>query len=111
MSRGLHAKYQLLEIKNEAAYYAYGGSNFSYDYDKDIFEACDGRIKIMLCVFSGSMGIEEAFKCKYIELIKPCYYAEENIYGFDIFALKTIKKIISAYLEKQEIPETGFWVC
>lgn len=109
MSRGLHAIYKLIKIEHGIAYYAYGGSNFSYPYDKEIFESMDGRIQISVDVLH--QDIADAISSHQIQVTKPCYYADLNIEGFDIFALRTIRKIIVTCRETNQWPENGIWVC
>lgn len=110
MSRGIHAKYRLLNTENDIAYYAYGGSNFSFSYDEDIFNSLDGRIQIPLHLFNDRNTIADAIENQIIQ-VTPCYYAEFNFENFDIFALITINKIISLYQKTKQLPKEGMWVC
>ena len=110
MSRGLHAKYKLLNINDDIAYYAYGGSNFNYEYDKNIFDSCDGRMQIKFNNIYRDIDIAKELELKNVEIVKPCYYAENNIYGVDILALKTIHHIINRYIKENQLPENGMWV-
>ena len=110
MSRGIHAKFKLLKIEHNQAHYAYGGSNFSYPYDEEIFNSLDGRIIIPLPIFYENSNIADAVENLDIQIM-PCHYAEFNFQGIDIFALKTIWKITSLYKETNQLPENGMWVC
>lgn len=109
MSRGLHAKYKLIKTEHGIAYYAYGGSNFSFPYDQDIWNAMDGRIQLSASALNGN--IADAIISNQIQITKPCYYAEFNFEGYDLFALKTIRKIIVTCRETGQWPGEGFWVC
>lgn len=111
MSRGIHAKFKIIKIEDNIAYYAYGGSNFSFPYDKDIFDSCDGRIQISLDVLCESIDIIDEIQNGNIMVTQPCFYAQLSSDGFDMFALKTIHKIISIYIKEHCLPETGMWVC
>lgn len=109
MSRGLHVIYKLIKIEHDIAYYAYGGSNFSYPYEKEIFESMDGRIQIPVEVLN--QDIADAIVSHRIQIIKPCHYAESNFEGYDIFALNIIRKIIVTCQKTNQWPENGIWVC
>jgi len=112
MSRGIHGKFRLLKTENDIVYYAYGGSDFSFPYDEDIFNSLDGRIQIHIpfSLFNDYNAIADAIKNHIIQ-ITPCYYAEFNFENFDIFALKTILKIMSLYQATNQLPKEGMWIC
>ncbi len=110
MSRGIHGKFRLLKTENDIAYYAYGGSNFSFPYEEDIFNSLDGRIHIPLHLINDCNAIADAIEDQTIQ-VTPCYYAELNFENFDIFALKTIYKIIFLYQTTHQLPQEGMWVC
>ncbi|MDF2903571.1 MAG: hypothetical protein K0S25_1209 [Bacillus sp. (in: firmicutes)] len=110
MSRGLEAVYKLLTIENGNAIYAYSGDNFSAPYDKELARSYDGRIEITLSAFEEFNWDGKTFESGKIKITKNCYYAEINIFGVDIFALKTISDIMIKYKEIQEIPKEGHWI-
>ncbi len=109
MSRGLEAVYKLLSIDNNKAVYAYSGDNFSFPYDKEIARSYDGRIEIALSVFEND-ELEDLLASGRIKVTKDCFYAEKNMLGVDIFALRTISNILRKYKETSEIPKEGHWV-
>lgn len=109
VSRGLEAVYKLLNIENGKAIYAYSGDNFSYPFDKELARAYDGRIEIILSVFE-NLDADDLFESGKVKIIKECYYAEKNLLGVDILAVKTISNILRKYRETLSIPKEGHWV-
>lgn len=105
MSRGLEAVYKLLNIENGKAIYAYSGDNYNFPYDKEIARSYDGRIEILLSAFE-----DDEIKSDKVKILKECYYADKNMYGIDIFGLRTISNIFRKYKETGEIPKEGHWV-
>lgn len=110
MSRGLHAKYELISKNGIILNYAYGGSNFSFPYDQDIFNSCDGRIEINKTIFDQSEIKPNDFFNGKVCIVKNCFYAELNIKGVDVFAIRTIYNIFKSYKYENVIPEKGMWV-
>lgn len=111
MSRGIQAEYLLLNTENGIATYAYGGANFNYLYDKTVYHSKDGRICISLDVLDSEISAGDAIKDGRIQIQKPCFYAEENLFGVDIFALRTVAKILRSYETEGKLPQEGSWVC
>lgn len=109
MSRGWEAVYRLLAIEDDKAIYAYSGENFSFLYDKEIARSYDGRIEVLLSAFEDTDSYD-LFEREKVKIIKECYYAEKNLYGVDILAIRTVSHILRKYRETYEIPKEGHWI-